>query len=108
MIAFSLNEVCTSLQRVDSLGEFTEQVRQIRRDWVVPEDKELWFRGERRDYGPTRLRPILYRPPRPRGTLKPVGDLLNIEDALFQIFQRCNMQLTDTAIDDDFDGYSLM
>jgi hypothetical protein len=95
------------LGKVHSLGEFTEQVRQIRADWTVPEDKELWFRGEKRDYGDTRLRPILYRPPRNR-SLKPIGDLLDIEDDLFEAFQRSNAQLTDTVIEDDFDGYLLM
>lgn len=96
-----------TLGKVRSLGEFTEQVRQIRADWTVPEDKELWFRGEKRDYGDTRLRPILYRPPRNR-SLKRIDDLLNIEDGLFETFQRCNAQLTNTLIEDDFDGYLLM
>jgi FRG domain len=97
-----------ALSKVRSLGEFTEQVRQIRADWTVSEDKELWFRGEKRDYGDTRLRPILYRPPRNR-SLRPVGDLLKIEDCLFESFQRCNAQLTEAAFDvDDFDGYLLM
>jgi hypothetical protein len=93
--------------KVGSLGEFIEQVRQIRLDWTVPEDKELWFRGEKKNYGPTRLRPLLYRPPRNR-SLKPIGDLLKIEDGLFETFQRCNAQLTDAVVEDDFDGYLLM
>jgi hypothetical protein len=90
------------------LGEFVAQVCQIRQDWTVPENKELWFRGEKQDYGPTRLRPTLYRPPGSR-RLKPVSDLLQIEDDLFETFQRCNTQLAETAtIDDDFDGYLFM
>lgn len=97
-----------ALGKVRSLGEFTDQVAEIRADWTVREDKELWFRGEKRGYGDTRLRPILYRPPRNR-SLKAIGDLLNIEDDLFATFQRYNAQLTETAIeDDDFDGYLLM
>ncbi len=95
------------LEKVRKLGDFVEQVRNIRADWSVPEDKELWFRGEKCDYGDTRLRPILYRPP-PSRSLKPVGDLLEIEDCLFETFRRCNVQLTDTAIKDDFDGYLFM
>src|SRR5271154_4688304 len=93
--------------KVGSLGAYIERGRQIRLDWTVPEHKELWFRGEKGNYGPTRLRPLLYRPPRNR-SLKPIGDLLNIEDGLFETFQRCNAQLTDTVIEDDFDGYLLM
>ena len=96
-----------ALEKVRSLGEFTAQVCRIREDWTVPENKELWFRGEKRDYGATRLRPALYRPPLNR-SLKPIGDLLKIEDGLFETFQRCNPQLTDTVITDDFDGYLLM
>jgi hypothetical protein len=93
--------------KVRSLGEFTEQVRRIRADWTLPEDKELWFRGEKRDYGDTRLRPLLYRPPKER-SLKPISDLLKIENDLFAAFQHSNMQLSDTPIEDDFDGYLLM
>jgi hypothetical protein len=40
--------------------------------------------------------------------LKPISDLIDIEDNLFEAFQRCNAQLTDTVIEDDFDGYLLM
>jgi hypothetical protein len=95
------------LDKVRSLGEFSEQVHLIRADWAVPEHKELWFRGEKRDYADTRLRPALYRPPKGR-SLKPIPDLLEIEDDLFNTFQRCNMQLSDTSIEEDFDSYLLM
>lgn len=95
------------LEKVRSLGAYTEQVCLIRADWSIPDDKELWFRGEKRDYGETRLRPILYRPPKGR-SLKPIPDLLKIEDTLFEAFQRCNPQLSDGPIEDDFDGYLLM
>ncbi len=73
------------LSKVHSLAEFVAEVRRIRNDWAIPEDKEVWFRGEKRDYGPTRLRPILYRPPQKRG-MKSIGDLLKIEDDLFDAF----------------------
>jgi hypothetical protein len=96
------------LGKARSLGEFVSQVCRIRQDWTVPENKELWFRGEKQNYGVTRLRPALYRPPKNR-SLKPISDLLRIEDDLFETFQRCNTQLTDTGIvEDDFDGYLLM
>jgi hypothetical protein len=96
-----------AFRKAGSLGEFTENVRELRASWTVPEHKQLWFRGERRDYGPTRLRPALYRPPKGR-SLKPVTELLEIENDLFDTFQHCSIQLTDYAIEDDFDGYVLM
>ena len=96
------------LEKVRSLGGFTEQVCKVRNDWSMPDDKELWFRGEKRDYGETRPWPILYRPPKNQRSLKPIPDLLKIEDDLFDAFQRCNPQLSDGPIEDDFDGYLLM
>jgi hypothetical protein len=93
--------------KVQTIGQFTDKVCLIRKDWALEERDELWFRGEKRDYGPTRLRPSLYRPPRKR-SLKSIEDLLKIEDDLFDRFQRYNPQLTDTEIVDDFDGYVLM
>jgi hypothetical protein len=93
-----------TLGKVQSLGDFTGQVRQIRADWTVPENKELWFRGDKHDYAATRLRPILYRPPKNR-SLKQVTDLIQIEAELFETFQRCSQQLSDTVIADNFDGY---
>jgi len=93
--------------KAGSLGEFIEQVAQIRADWSMPEHKELWFRGEKRNYGDTRLRPALYRPPKAR-SLKSVTDLLDIEKRLFVTFQRCSTQLADYIIEDDFEAYLLM
>jgi FRG domain-containing protein len=92
--------------KAGSLGAYIEQVAQIRVDWS-PEYKELWFRGEKRNYGDTRLRPALYRPPKAR-SLKSVTELLDIEKRLFETFQRCSAQLADVVIEDDFDAYLLM
>jgi hypothetical protein len=94
--------------KVRSLGEFTNQVRDIRADWTLTDDKELWFRGEKQDYGDTRLRPVLYRPPKTRSSLRAIPELLKIETNLFATFQRCNSELSDRPIEDDFDGYLLM
>lgn len=33
-------------EKVTSLGGFTERVREIRLDWSIAPEKELWFRGE--------------------------------------------------------------
>lgn len=73
-------------EKVKTLGGFTERVCEIRKDWSMATEKELWFRGEKRDYGDTRLRPILYRPPKGR-SLKAIPDLLGVEDDLFKLFQ---------------------
>jgi hypothetical protein len=94
-------------EKVKSLGDFTTRVCDIRTDWSIAEDNELWFRGEKRDYETTRLRPVLYRPPVNR-SLKPIPDLLKIEDDLFDAFQRSNSPLYDGPIEGDFDGYLLM
>jgi hypothetical protein len=48
---------------VNSLGAFIDRVDEIRKSRGLPKHKELWFRGESRDYGDTILRPELYRPP---------------------------------------------
>jgi hypothetical protein len=93
--------------KVTSLSGYIEEIRKIRTSWTVPEHKQLWFRGEKKDYGDTRLRPALYRPPKGR-SLKSVTELLEIERDLFDIFQHCSDQLTDYSIEDDFDGYMLM
>jgi hypothetical protein len=93
--------------KVASLGQFTELIRTIRHDWTLPDHKELWFRGEKRDYGDTRLRPALYRPPKDR-SLRATKELLEIEDDLFEKFQHSSGQLSDTGFVDDFDAYMLM
>ncbi len=95
--------------KVDSLGKFVERVAAFRKFWDIPEDKELWFRGERRKHE-TILRPELYRPPKGRG-MKPVPELLKIENGLYEDFQRCALQLCNEkpAEDDwDWDSYFLM
>ena len=100
----------TSLVLIDApqnLGEYLRTVRDIRKHWGLPEHKELWFRGEDGEYGSTRLRPKLYRPPG-RQALKSVADLLDIEDHLFEDFRRCAGQLCDVKPEDDWDWYSLM
>jgi hypothetical protein len=94
-------------RKAGSLGDFIEQVAEIRVDWSMPEYKELWFRGEKRAYGDTRLRPALYRPRKTR-SLKSVTDLLVLEKRLFETFRRCSTQLADYVIEDDFDAYLLM
>src|SRR5208283_4448767 len=95
---------------VKSLGEFIDRVRFLRKWWGLAKHKELWFRGESRDYGDTILRPELYRPARGE-SLKPIWKLLKIENDLHDEFQhaaveRCNEKTSEE--DWDWDSYCLM
>lgn len=95
--------------QVRSLADFVARVRQIRKDWRVPQHKELWFRGEEKKHE-TFLRPKLYRPPRDR-TMKTVSELLEIEDSLYVDFVRCGTQLCEQRLEEqdrDWDWYFLM
>jgi hypothetical protein len=94
-------------EKPQSAGEFLSAVREIRNYWRVPEHKELWFRGEDREYRDTRLRPKLYRPSSAKA-LKPIQDLLLIEEDLSDDFRRCAAQLCDTKPEDDWEWYFLM
>jgi len=92
--------------KITSLSDFTESVCKIREFWNVPNHKELWFRGEDEKYT-TILRPKLYRPTKKR-SMKPVPELLKIENELYDDFQRCGFQLSDKIEDEDWDWYCLM
>jgi hypothetical protein len=95
---------------VTSLGEFIGKVSYLRDDyWGLPKHKELWFRGESRDYKETILRPELYRPARNKKELKPIWKLLDIEDYLHDEFQRNAAEHQNADGDDwDWDSYLLM
>jgi FRG domain len=96
-------------EKVKTLGEFTERVRKIRRDWSVKDHEELWFRGESKKH-PTALQSKLYRP-REGKRRKSIKALLEIENDLFDEFQRCGVQLYDQKPGEaewDWDWYFLM
>jgi len=96
---------------VDCLGRFIDRVSKLRATWGLPKHKELWFRGEGRDYGNTSLRPELYRPAKLGLPLKPIWKLLSIENDLHDEFQRNAVERSDekTSNDDwDWDSYFLM
>jgi hypothetical protein len=96
---------------IDCLGKFIERVRDIRRSWGLPRHKELWFRGESKDYGQTILRPELYRPASAEVHLEPVFKLLNVEYDLYREFQRNAVNLSNekTSEEDwEWDSYFLM
>lgn len=102
------------MDKVSSVAGFLEQALALRQAWKTPDDKELWFRGEQKRYS-TFLRPDLYRPAtKVDGTdlpMKPVAQLLKIENDLYMEFQRCAVQLrteTPSEEDWDWDSYFLM
>jgi hypothetical protein len=76
--------------KVTSVGRFLDCVQDVRENlWRLGDEKQLWFRGESQDHKNTLLRPELYRPREPNA-LRPVDDLLDIESALYEEFQRCS------------------
>ena len=77
-----------SQDKVDNLGTFTQRVGEIRQCWGLAKHKELWFRGESKDYGETLLRPELYRAASDGVCLKPCWKLLKIENDLYDEFRR--------------------
>jgi len=77
-----------SQDKVDDLGTFIQRVSEIRQSWGLAKHKELWFRGESKDYGETILRPELYRPETVGVSLKPMWKLLKIENDLYDEFRR--------------------
>lgn len=99
---------------VSSLSEFVQRVALIRQQfhdsWNLPGHKELWFRGESRDYGDTILRPELYRPA--QGVpLRPISRLLAIENDLYEEFRRIAVELAHEKTSDEdwyWDSYLLM
>ena len=95
---------------VDSLGAFIKCVSDIRKAWGLAKHKELWFRGEAKDYGKTALRPELYRPAGESVELKPIWKLLSIENDLHDEFMRNAAEHVDYANSDDWvwDSYLLM
>ncbi len=96
-------------EKVKSLGDFTARVREIRESWKVSDHEELWFRGESKKRS-TALRPKLYRP-REKKALGPIPRLLEIENRLYNEFQRCGVQLCDQQPGEaewDWDWYFLM
>jgi hypothetical protein len=89
-----------------SLGDFLLEVRKVREKWNT-DDEDLWFRGERKAYGQSRLRPKLYR-----NLAKPSAksrlDLLENETSFFEDFKRCGGPLCDTPPEDEWEWYFLM
>src|SRR6516165_9632867 len=92
-----------------SVGQFLNTVRSIRKQWKIPEHKELWFRAEDKKYTATQLRPKLYRPPKGK-VLRPIKDILEMDEEFYAEFMRCGPPLGDLVPDEnwDFEWYFLM
>jgi hypothetical protein len=99
-----------SSDKVKNLGALVDRVSALRKSWGIKPHKELWFRGESKKHG-TFLRPELFRPARNQD-LRPINTLLNIENDLYEEFQRCAVQLLserqDLGEEWDWDSYFLM
>src|SRR5437762_3495757 len=94
----------TSSEPVDSLGKFIDRVSDFRRSWGLAKHKELWFRGESKDYRETMLRPELYRPVSNDVSLKPIWKLLEIEKDLYDEFQRnADVRSDEKTSEEDWD-----
>jgi hypothetical protein len=94
----------------NSLSTYLAAVAKIRKRWKVPKREELWFRAEDATHRRTRLQPGLYRP-RESGLRKSVNKLIELENELYEEFQRCASQLSDarlTSTDWEWDSYFLM
>jgi hypothetical protein len=99
-----MNEPLTT----NTLGEFAAAVKKLRRHWELKSHQELWFRGEARDYKNTILRPELYRPAE-GAALKPIPELLDIENELHEEFKRNAVEYADRVDDEwEWDSYFLM
>ena len=100
------------MDKVTTLGSFMDFfVHKYRKLWQAADHKELWFRGESKDYPDSPLRPELYRLRRPGCPIQQIDALLDIENRLYEEFQRCAEQFRSELIDPeywDWDSYFLL
>ncbi len=82
-------------------------VSAARKEWRVPIDDEIWFRGEDARHKKSSLQPKLYRHLPETATLVS-KDILRKEGFLHAEFARCGTQLHDHESVDEWDWYFLM
>ena len=100
----------SDLRKIKSVSSFLKRIRQLRKKWEVRSGKELWFRGESREYD-TPLRPELYRPAHGSRRIRSTSRLLKVERHLYEAFQRLAVQFVpDESRGDDWEwtAYFLM
>jgi len=91
----------------NSIGEVMGIVSDARKEWGLPTQKELWFRGEDARYLASTLQPKLYRH-LPESVTVVSNAILRKEDFLHDEFVRCGAQLYEHDEVDDWDWYFLM
>jgi hypothetical protein len=105
-------------EQISDLSTYLQRVANLRREWNLRPDDEVWFRGETKHYEDSKLKPGLYRPIRdasdPIGSvskIKDVREILKQEYLLFCDFQHDAEQFLDRKSyeqDKDWDDYFLM
>jgi hypothetical protein len=85
-----------------SVDEYLRLVGNLRQQWRPRRNDELWFRAEDTRHRDTHLQPGLYRPRQGRKT-RPIAHLLELENRLYEEFQRCATQLSDLAPGEDWE-----
>lgn len=87
---------------IKTVDEYLATVRTFRQQWRVPTRDELWFRAEDARYRNTHLQPGIFRP-RAGGEQKTIRHLLQLENDLYEEFERCATQLSDVTPGEDWD-----
>ena len=91
------------MSAVNTISDYLERVKILRKQWGCKPGQELWFRGEDRDFKTTILFPKVYRPNHP------TDFLLQTEDTLLEDFQRCGSHLDSEIVAlDRFEWYMQM
>ena len=91
----------------NSIQDVVGIVSEARKEWRLPMDRELWFRGEDAKYLSSTLQPKLYR--HLPASVSAVSDaILRKEAVLFEEFIRCGTQLYEHDDVEDWDWYFLM
>jgi hypothetical protein len=91
-----------TVDEVHSVDEYLASVRAFREQWRVPRRDELWFRAEDARYRNTHLQPGIYRP-RAGSKRKTIRQLLELENDLYEEFERCATQLSDVTPGEDWE-----
>ncbi|MGO4882339.1 MAG: FRG domain-containing protein [Bryobacteraceae bacterium] len=91
-----------TVQKARSVDEYLAVVKTFRQQWRVPRHDELWFRAEDSRHQKTHLQPGIYRP-REGGKRRAIKFLLEVENDLYEEFERCATQLSDVTPGEDWE-----
>jgi hypothetical protein len=90
------------VEEARSVHEYLASVRAFREQWRVPKRDELWFRAEDARHRNTHLQPGIYRL-REGSERKTIRHLLELENDLYEEFERCGAQLSDVTPGEDWE-----